>query len=134
LTQDDVARPSTPWSVLVPAQSHLLIQVDGRAGGGKDAPDLLPAGIGSLTISDDFVAVPSAPAPLESLTPARQAVYYVKFLDRMLRDGRRRGARGPHGREEILIEDAFIEFPDHDGAEPGAPGGSADSPDASTDA
>jgi hypothetical protein len=94
----------------------------------------LPAGIGSLTIGDDFVAAPSAPAPLESLTPARQTVYYVKFLDRMLRDGRRRGHQGPHGREEILIEDAFIEFPDRDDAEPGARGGSADSPDAPTDA
>lgn len=147
--QDDRVRPGTPWSVLVPAGDHVLKQIDGPAEEGTDRtkpsdappPDPAPAGIGSLTIGEDFIAAPaSPPAPVPGGAtpgptpapdaPARQTAYYVKFLDSELRRGRRNrgrlGAEGAGGagdadtdgedrhdaREAALLQDAFIDFPD----------------------
>lgn len=127
---DDTVRPSTPWSVLVSAEHHLLRLVDGAIG--DDAPqDPVPPGIGSLTVGDDLVAAPTpAPSSAPAAVPAMQAVFYVKFLERALRqdDARRRGERNGRERRAELLEDAFIEFPDH--AERGLDDGPADSTDA----
>ena len=146
--QDERVRPGTPWSVLVPSGGHALKQVDAPLQDGADRastgsapqPDPAPPGIGSLTIGEDFIAAPaSAPTPAPD-APARQAVYYVKFLDRELRRARRGrdGAdredrhRGHDQREAALLQDAFIDFPDNDtdNGTLGAADGSADFNDA----
>lgn len=117
--QNQPVRPSTPWSVLVPADAHRL----GLAGGG---PDPAPAGIGSYTIGDDFVAAQTTSATESAAAPAMAPVYYVKFLERELhRGGRRDRTRGDRFFDAQTIEDTFIDFPDQADA---SPRGDADGP------
>lgn len=116
--QNQHVRPSTPWSVLVPADTH-LIELAG------ETPDLALAGIGSYTIGQDFVAAPSASHAVEPAnTPG--PTYYVKFLERNMHRGTRRDRfRGDRFFDAEAIEDAFIDFPDQADA---APGGTAGGP------
>lgn len=117
--QNEHVRPSTPWSVLVPADAHQI----GLAGGG---PDPAPAGIGSYTIGDDFVAAQTAGATESAAAPPMAPVYYVKFLERELHRGVRRDRmRGDHFFDVQTIEDTFLDFPDQADA---SPRGEADGP------
>lgn len=116
--QNQQVRPSTPWSVLVPADSHRLELAGDESDGGK-APELAPAGIGSYTIGDDFVAAPSTSTAVQGASPAStRRTYYVKFLERDMHRGNRRSrSRDDRFFDVEAIEDAFIDFPDQtDGA------------------
>lgn len=128
--QNQHVRPSTPWSMLVPADSHRLELAGADSG---KTPDLAPAGIGSYTIGEDFVAAPSTSATTQGAAPpATQRTYYVKFLEReMHRGARRERSRDDRFFDVEAIEDAFIDFPDQaDASRDSAADGPTDSNEA----
>ena len=131
--QQDIVRPSTPWSVLTPHGEHLLMLAGSTSDGepAKPAPDLpdagsdpvrdtISAGIGSVVIGEDFITAPSVPEPAPTPTPApapvasepltmafasnQRRVYYAKFLDSTIRLERRRQASGEHAEHDETAE------------------------------